>query len=320
MLIRIAVFLITFSFSVFAQTITIATQNCEFLVRKKVHIKYGLPFNIAEAEPAELAEWSQPGFRDEKFNESAKAVAKALVNLNADILVLTEVGDARDVNELLDKVKNGGAEYEFTAIGNSKDTYTGQNVAVFSKFPLSDMVSPIPGRESYWEELDDPESENDTGISKGLRVTIKVLNREIYLYAVHLSSERGGHEKDEQRIAQASIVRRNYLSDLNAGRLVIVAGDLNDYRGQPALKRVRGLDDIFGDLIQTGQVKYFPKDKLDTRWTYSYQGINNQIDHILLSQSIKDTCKVGGISASTFDHNNPAVSDHNALIVKLDFK
>lgn len=320
MFIRLVIFIVTLSFSLLAQTVTIATQNCEFLIRKKVHIKYGLPFNITEAEPAQLAAWSQPGFRDEKFNESAKAVAKALVNLNADILVLTEVGNAQDVNELLTEVKNEGIDYSNVAIGNSKDTFTGQNVAVFSKFPLSDMVSPIPGRESYWEELDDPESENDTGISKGLKVTVKVLNREISLYALHLSSERGGYEQDEQRISQASIVRRNYLNDLNAGKLIIVAGDLNDYRGQPAVKRIRGLDDIFGDLIQTGQVKYFPKDKLDTRWTYSYQGIYNQIDHILLSQSVKDDCKTNGISASTMNHNNPAVSDHNALIVKLEFK
>lgn len=320
MFIRLVLFIFTLSFSLLAQTVTIATQNCEFLVRKKIHVKYGLPFNIVDAEPAQIAEWSQPGQRDAKFNESAKMVAQALVSLNADILVLTEIGNEQDVNELFDEVEDAGLNYAHKAIGNSKDNTTGQNVAVFSKFPISNFISPIPGRESYWQELDDPNSEKDTGVSKGLRITVNVHGREISLYAVHFSSERGGHEKDEQRIAQASIVRRNYLADLNAGKHVIVAGDLNDYRGQPAIKRIRGLDDIFGDLIQTGQVKYFPKDKLATRWTYSYQGIQNQIDHILISQSLKKECKVSGISALTVNHNNEKVSDHNAFIVKLNFK
>ena len=188
MFIRLAIFVLTLSFSVFAQTVTIATQNCEFLVRKKIHVKYGLPFFIADAEPAQIAEWSPPGQKDAKFNESAKAVAKALVTLSADILVLTEIGNEQDARELLSEVKNEGIDYTHVAIGNSRDNTTGQNVAVFSKFPISNILSPIPGRESYWQELDDPNSEKDTGVSKGMRITVKAHGREISLYDVHLSS------------------------------------------------------------------------------------------------------------------------------------
>ena len=52
-------------------TLTIATFNCEFLTRPKVHIKFGLNFNLSGSE---RDEWNQPGFRDQKFNEAAKAV------------------------------------------------------------------------------------------------------------------------------------------------------------------------------------------------------------------------------------------------------
>jgi predicted extracellular nuclease len=100
-----------------------------------------------------------------------------------------------------------------------------------------------------------------------------------------------------------------------------VAGDLNDYRGQPAIHRIRGLDDIFDDLIQTGNVKYFEETELDTRWTYEYQGVRHQIDHILLSYSIKNICKKsGGIKTSVFEHNNHLASDHRPFIVILNFK
>ena len=83
-----------------------------------------------------------------------------------------------------------------------------------------------------------------------------------------LASERGGNEQDQQRIAQASLVRRHSLPAINEGAFVIVAGDLNDGRGEPALRRIRGLDDIWPDLIETGEARYFSEDDVDTRWTY----------------------------------------------------
>ena len=41
-------------------------------------------------------------------------------------------------------------------------------------------------------------------------------------------------------------------SPLNAGDDNVLAGDLNDWRGQPAIRSVRGLDDIWPDLLQAG--------------------------------------------------------------------
>ena len=102
---------------------------------------------------------------------------------------------------------------------------------MLSKLQLSEVLISISGRESYDRELDDPETEDDTGLSKGLFVTFQAEGKKFNLYVVHLASERKGHEQDAQRIAQASIIRRHYLPVLNAGEHVIVAGDLNDHRG-----------------------------------------------------------------------------------------
>lgn len=32
-------------------------------------MKFGLPFNLANADPAVIAQWNQPGFRDQRFNQ-----------------------------------------------------------------------------------------------------------------------------------------------------------------------------------------------------------------------------------------------------------
>lgn len=302
-------------------TLKIVTFNCEFLTRPKVHIKFGLPFNISSADPVDRAAWAPAAFRDEKFSEAAKAVAAVLAPIDADVIALTEVGDKIDVTELRDEIEALGVSYPHIAVGKSFDHTTKQHVAVLSKLPLAGIVESIPGRETYDEELDDPDTESNTGISKGMRVSFTVHEREIFLYVVHLASERLGHKQDAQRTAQASIVRRHYLPLLQAGDHVIVAGDLNDRRGQPALRRIRGRDDIYGDLIQTGHTQYFENDELSSRWTYQFEGVRMQIDGILLSRSLKDTCKSSkGIQTDVIDQDNPLASDHRPLVVTLRFK
>ncbi len=298
-----------------AEDLTIATFNAEFLTRPKVHVRFGLPLNLSGPD---AQTWAAPGFRDQKFNEASKAVAGYLATLDADVLALTEVGDATDIAELKQELTALGVTYAHSAVCDCTDNTTKQHVAVLSRFPLLEVLPAIPGREGYYEELDDAEAESDTGISKGLRVRLQAAGQTFTLYVVHLASERGGHEQDAQRIAQASIVRRHYLPLLTTGEHVIVAGDLNDYRGEPALRRIRGLDDMWEDLIQTGAVKYFPSGKEGTRWTYEFEGVRQQIDHVLLSGSIKQAAK--SIKTEVRDQDNPLVSDHRPLVVTLEFE
>ncbi|QQS37750.1 MAG: endonuclease/exonuclease/phosphatase family protein [Ignavibacteriales bacterium] len=301
-------------------SIVIATFNCEFLNKDKIHVRYGLPLNINQASDAQKQQWSQPGFRDQKFLESTELVAQVLVQLRADVLALTEVGEEADVELLRTELNSLGMNYPHKAVCISSDNTTNQHVAVISRFPLSEVLQQIPGREYYLPETDDPETETHTGVSKGMRVTFTAFNKDFILYVLHLASERGGYAEDQQRISQASIVRRHYLDDLRDGKNIIVTGDLNDYRGQPTLLRLRGIDDIYDDLIQTGHKDFFDQSLLNTRWTYEFEGIRQQIDHILISFSIKDICKSsGGIRARTYEHFTSA-SDHLPFIVTLKLK
>ena len=299
-----------------AGALTIATFNAEFLTRPKVHVKFGHPFDLRGQD---RKTWETPGYRDAKFAEATRRVARYIAeHAPADVLALTEVGDRRDVAELRDRLAEQGLDLPHVEVCDCTARRTAQHVALLSRFPLTDAVRRLPGREGYFEELDDAESEADTGISKGLAARFEAAGRTFRLYAVHFASERGGHWQDAQRIAQASILRRLTLAAINAGEHVIVAGDLNDRRGDPALRRVRGLDDIWPDLTQTGHHRYFRDD--GERWTIEFRGQREQLDHILLSRSILAAAKRGGIRASTGPTPGKGVSDHRPLIVTLTFR
>ncbi|MFN2100897.1 endonuclease/exonuclease/phosphatase family protein [Altererythrobacter sp. MF3-039] len=299
-----------------AEELSIATLNTEFLITDKIHISRGFDFRLSEAEKAE---WPDTR-RAQVFDEKANAIAAVLANVDADILVLTEIGDGPDFDKIKSALSNAGLNYPHAEICDCNDP-TGQNVAIFSRLPLSSVEAKIEGREHYLAEDDDPGTEGDTGLSKGLKATVSFQGQEIVIYGVHLKSERGFSEADGQRIAQASIVRRNYLKDLDAGRHVIVVGDLNDRRGDPTLKRIRGLDDIQPDLIQTGLYNFFEESERGERWTYIYQGRRQQIDHILVSDSLKPMLKrTKGIKSRVERITDSEVTDHSALIVTLDFR
>jgi endonuclease/exonuclease/phosphatase family metal-dependent hydrolase len=307
------------SLSAKGEALKVATFNAEFLYLSKVHIKYGLKYNMGSNTPSEQQEWADNLTRFNKYQQAVEVVADVLKDIDVDVLTLTEVGKSPDIDTLVTALKDRGRDYPHVEVCNCNDP-TGQNVAIFSMLPLTDVVSSIPGREAYDLEGDDPDEQKDTGISKGMRATVEKAGQKVHIYAVHLASERGGHEQDQQRIAQASIVRRHAIPALNAGEHVIIAGDFNDRRGQPTLRRLRGLDDIWPDLIQTGHWKFFDEEEEASRWTYQFRGKFNQIDHILLSYSLKKN-QSNSIRTKVLDvpdRENPSVSDHRPMIVEID--
>lgn len=300
--------------SVDARPFVVATFNAEFLIRDKVHAREGFPLTLTSAQQAQ---WTVAR-RETAFLTAVAKVAPVIASMNAHVVVLTEVGPEADVNALVARLTSLGANYPHVAVCDCSDNATQQHVAVLSRQPFTAVLNNLPGREHYLTELDDEDSETDTGISKGMKVELNFDDQPIALYAVHLVSERGGHEGDAQRVAQASIVRRLYLRDIEQGRHVIVAGDLNERRGDPTLVRIRGMDDIYPDLLQTGLASFFERADEGERWTYQFRGERNQIDHILLSESIRaSSTEVRSRVARVSDES---VSDHSPLIVTIKFR
>jgi endonuclease/exonuclease/phosphatase family metal-dependent hydrolase len=313
-----------------ADEVKVGTFNCEFLIKDKVHVKFGLPLETNKWTPAQKAEWT-PAHRDAQFGKAVKAVAQVIKAMGADVVALCEVGDEADVEALRLAVGVEGLDYPHKAVCKSADTATGQHVAVLSKRPLTLVLKALPGRKAFDKELDEAEEEGDTGVSKGMLVTFEAGGKPVNLVVAHLASERLGHEQDAQRLAQASIVRRVVLPLLEKGEHVIVAGDFNAHRGTPALRRLMGRDDIGEDLLQTAGPVAFPRKngesnddynkRIGGHWTYEFAGQRKQIDHILISRTLKPAGG-GGIKTTFFDveatiEGAGKASDHRPLVVLI---
>jgi 5'-nucleotidase (lipoprotein e(P4) family) len=305
-----------------ADELVVGTFNCEFLIPARVHVKFGEPF---ELEGKALEQWSRPGYREQKYAEAVDAVAAFLATLDADVLVLEEVGNRQEVEPLVERLAAHEQPYPHWDVCDSADEVTGQHVAILSRRPITTVRhggrAHIPGSKFYDAELDDADSELLAIVEKGIHVRVSAGGKPVNLIGLHLKSERGGHEADAKRIAQATIVRRYYLPYLRRGEHVIVAGDLNDDRGQPALRRIRGRDDLDEDLYQTGSPMFFEGNwrALAYRWSYSYQGMRQQVDHVLLSPSIVDACGVEGVKPIFPLQRDELVSDHRPVLVRLTF-
>ena len=297
-----------------SQDITVATFNAEFLNTSKIHVKFGKQFDLSR-EPMDVQNfWNNQANRTSKFKEASASVAKMIKQMNADILTLTEVGGKDDLEVLINELNLIGVNYDYWEVCDCKDRSTGQHVAVLSRYPLKEVWSQIKGRSIYLEELDG-DSEAETEISKGLKVTATINQKDIDIFVLHLKSERGGYDSDAQRLAQANIARRAIIKQLTQGRKVMVTGDLNSEKGSPSLYRIRGFDDVYEELIQTGLSQYFQN--TDVRWTYNYKGEPEQIDHILISPGLTNR---SGIKTSILETNDHKISDHNPVIVKLTLR
>ncbi len=308
-----------------SEPLRVGTFNCEFLNVSRIQIKYGYRFELEDAN--EIQKWDA-SFRQQKFLEATEAVARSLSDLKVDIWCFTEIGNQTESIALQKAFKKFGHDFPFLKVCNSKDTFTGQYVAIMSRFPLEMVSDSIEGRAFYDAEMDDPYTEHEAFVQKGLHVTADANGQLIHLFGVHLTSEMGGHDKDERRIAQATIVRRAYLPLLQSGEHVIVLGDLNDDIGQPAIKRIRGRHDIFEALIQTADRRYIDSDDWSSRWTYNFRGEYNVIDHILVSNSLvghcpknEDCIRTRVIPLWDTEHfkvrDHFTVSDHRPLIVEI---
>ena len=103
-------------------------------------------------------------------------VAPVVASLQADVVVLTEIGPLADVNTLNAALPS---PYPHVAVCQCTDSATEQNVAILSRIPFTAVRPTVPGREHFLAELDDPETEDDTGISKGLSVTLTFSGEQI---------------------------------------------------------------------------------------------------------------------------------------------
>lgn len=118
-------------------------------------------------------------------------------------------------------------------------------------------------------------------------------NDSLWILQDHLKSKLGDPEKsDKRRTAQATGVSAILRDRYNLKtQCVIVAGDFNDTPDSVTLRRL--LDN--SGLLDALEVANVPADQ---RWTYSYRGRQDQIDHVLVSRALKEKVLAPGVDRS----------------------
>ena len=206
----------------------------------------------------------------------AKAIAELIDVHQANLVGLVEV-ENRDVVEKVRSYLTSPDEWK-TAFNEGRDTFTGQDVTILTKFGI------VPGSVTNFPEERGiffvGDKEQDVNPSKILGVELKIADDPFYILITHLISHRNP-ANDAKRLAQATIVRRQAAKAMINDKNAIVMGNMNDTPGTPVINRLRGFDDIWGDLLQTANVV-----EANERYTYVYEGQKNLLDHILISPSL----------------------------------
>lgn len=92
---------------------------------------------------------------------------------------------------------------------------------------------------------------------------------------------------------------------------IIVAGDMNDFEFTPALETLKG--DVLTNMVD--------KAPEQDRFTYFFQGNNQVLDHILVSNNLADDAKIDLIHMNAnFTEAQGRASDHDPVLVQIDLK
>lgn len=275
-----------------AETLTIATYNVE---------NYGPANRMTEA-----------GYRQEypKPEAEKRALRAVIKGMNADVLLLQEMGGQPYLDELRRDLKAEGTDYLYAVLLAGPDA--DRHVALLSKRPLKSVVQHT--------QLEFPYLTGKERVKRGLlEVTISTVSGDVTIFGVHLKSRYTDRPDDpmsaQRRIGEATAVRDRVIeqvSDPATARFVLL-GDCNDTKDSKAMQR----------LMRRGKVKIAEllpaTDSRGESWTHAWRKEDSysRVDHILVSAGLKAAVR-GGV-AHVYD--GPAcreASDHRPVMVTLE--
>lgn len=274
-----------------AETLTLATYNIE---------NYGPADRMTEA-----------GFRRDypKPEPEKRALRSVIRALQADVLVLQEMGPQAYLDELRRDLKAEGLDYAHAALAAAADA--DRYVAILSRRPLTAVTTHTDLQFTYFGAKET--------VKRGLlEATIATTAGELTLFAVHLKSRFTDREDDPmsatRRAAEATAVRDRVLRRFPApaeARFVIL-GDCNDSRTSRAIAflQKRGKTEI--------SVLLPAADSRGEAWTHAFRREESysRVDHVFVSPALLPSVQGG----RAVIHDGPGVreaSDHRPVYLVL---
>ena len=289
---------------------------------------------------------------DKTFDAHAAAIVNNLQS--PDIVSLEEIQDnngatddgtvAADatVNKLIDAiVAAGGPKYDWRSINPVNDQDGGEpggnirQVLLFNPERVSFVdraggdsttavgVTKVHGQAQLTASPGriDPANEAWKSSRKPLAGEFVFRGRTVFVIANHLNSKGGDQgltsqyqpptrSSETQRHAQATLVNAFVKSilDVQKNADVIALGDMNDFEFSDTAKILEGDGDLWS------AIKSLPKSE---RYTYDYQGNQQVLDQILISPSIRRSCKFEYDSVHVNSEFNDQISDHDPQVLRF---
>lgn len=267
-------------------------------------------YNVENYVPADRM--TDAGFRKAypKPEIEKRALRRVVRALNADVLVLQEMGPQPYLDELRRDLRAEGCDYPHAVLAIAADP--DRHVALLSRRPLAGVVTLGDLEFSYFGAKE--------RVKRGLlQATIRTEAGELTVLGVHLKSRFTERDDDPlsaiRRAAEATAVRDAVLErfpDPAKARFVLL-GDCNDSKGSKALEHLqRRGKTVVMTLLPAA-------DAHGESWTHWYrrEDAYTRVDHILVSPGLLSS--VAGGTAHIYSGDGVAdASDHRPVWIRLE--
>ncbi len=261
-------------------TVKIASYNVENLF----DLKYD-GTEYSEYIPDTVWKWNTTTYRKKLIN-----ITKVIKDIDPDIIALEEIESDLALKDLQTMLARQGLHLRYRAIADKKNTSV--RVALLSKFPLQKRELAVSQSRTYRNILE---------------VKVILEDKPLYIFTNHWKSKSGPESK---RIQYAKTLKKR-LDQLPQGSDYILAGDFNaDYQEHMRFVKNRKHNDTNGitginHILKTidAEGELYTKKSLSPegnynlwmelpsadRWTHTYRGKNEALDHIIISPSLADS-------------------------------
>jgi endonuclease/exonuclease/phosphatase family metal-dependent hydrolase len=289
-----------------------------FLILRQVSFVFWLLAAAVQAEAADgeivfgaynLENYSLEGSERTrpKSLTAREAVAKVVAGVRPDILGVCEVGDEAALSELSQRLGELGLTFPYKEYVPGPDPE--RHLALLSRYPIvrRKSLSRVPFELNGRPEL----------VRRGfLDVSVQVNpGYTLRLVGVHLKSKLPSPSgEDLVRRCEAdqlrALVERILSEDPRSNLLVY--GDFNDTREQPAVRQALG---PWGDIFSLQDLA--AEDPQGHLWTHyrQFTGVYSRIDYLLFSRALKP--EISGPGRISGDPDWKRASDHRLIYARI---
>lgn len=241
-----------------------------------------------------------------------EALHAVIANLNADVILLQEMGPLPYLRELQADLAREGQAYPFGEVLDAADRE--RHVAIISRRPFAQIAGHDELRIKYFG--------SSVPVKRGLlEARFEVGHTLLTVFAVHLKSRLTERADDEQsaieRVEEARAVRDCILREFPSpgANAFVLLGDCNDV---PKSKPIAA-------LLHRGKTKLFEivpaTDSRGETWTewYRREDSYSRIDYAMISPGIASAV-VGGAARIGDGPETLIASDHRPVEVTLDLR